>query len=88
MDRETDQRLKIIFKIFLCNEDEGILNRFHALREVTQLVPLEVSYEFINLSYTYVCLASTETRIRRWKLFSSCRQRKMLRFQYFSFRKS
>lgn len=54
MDRETDQRLKIIFKIFLCNEDEGILNRFQALREVTQLVPLKVSYEFINLSYTYV----------------------------------
>lgn len=54
MDREMDQRLKIIFKIFLCNEDEGISNRFQALREVTQLVPLKVSYEFINLSYTYV----------------------------------
>lgn len=54
MDRETDQRLKIIFKIFLCNEDEGILNRFQALREVAQLVPLKVSYEFINLSHTYV----------------------------------
>lgn len=53
MDRETDQRLKIIFKIFLCNEGEGILNRFQASREVAQLVPLKISYEFINLSNTY-----------------------------------
>lgn len=84
MDRETDQRLKIIFKIFLRNEEEGIFSNFARSHTVGSTENLIRIHRFI----LYLCLGSTETHIRRWKLFSSCRQRKMLRFRYLSFRKS